>query len=247
MADRPVLSEASLTLWGHCPLYRPATVDLMTRPAEQTFRWALTERHIGKIPTVVTLREHFVAAWAKGWNQPEKTLDYWEGPQAARTFARRVYEFLLKHEVVHPFEPYALELDAGRIRGMNTLVLQQRYRREPIQMVVDMKLRRPRDTRLPYPPFYPVLAQWLAARQESDALNLGISHIPLIWGERWSTLEVNEPLVRRWLDAIVREAAGGFPFPRVGPQCLTCLQPCKEAISGQDDHSWSRWNGSDDR
>ena len=236
MAGPFVLSEAELDRRSQCVLYQPASMDLLVQPSQLAFEWALRKRLDGKIIEPPDLREKFIEIWAAQWGKPEKDASYWEGPQAARPFARRVYEFLLRHEVVHPFEPYQLELDSGVIAGRNAVVLRQYSRAQPVEMVVDVQMRVPRIPELPH---LPALAQWMAARQESEALDLAIVHVPLIRGESWISKTVDEALARTWLDGMVREAAANSLFPRLGTaQCRTCTQPCKEVFRGQNDNRW---------
>ena len=209
----------------------------MAGPAEQTFRWALRERHNGVIRPVTDLRARFVALWSESWGNATKTQAYWKGPDAARSFGRRLYEFLLNLEVIHPFQPYELELEAGTVYGENALVLCRPVRREPYQLVVNARLRRPRSREIQIPN-YQGLAQWLAVRQKSEEVNLGIVNMPLLWGDRWTVQTVDEALARTWINAIVRSAAENLVFPRIGKQCETCSKPCKKVTSGQNDHSW---------
>ena len=109
----------------------------------------------------------------KAWTRPEKDQAYWKGPKAAAALGRRLYEFLLKYEVIHPYQPYSLQFDNGKVTGENALVLWTPYRHAPVPLVVDAFLRRPRHTQIPN---YAALAQWLAARQEVDTVDLGIVH-----------------------------------------------------------------------
>ena len=81
-------------------------------------------------------------------------------------------------------------------------------------------------------PNYTVLAQWLAARQEVETVELGIAHLPMFYGQPWLTKDVNEGLAKQWLNHLVAEAADKMDFPRTGPQCMTCTQPCSEVFMG---------------
>lgn len=229
------LTDQELQRRSQCALYVPTELDPLQGPAERSIRWALKERHGGKIHSAGELREYFTSEWMKDWKQPDKTAEYWEGPKNAAGFARRVYFFLLKHEVIHPFEPYTLQLDRGQVTGENAVVLWRKYRHEPVPMVVDPILRRPRRTLVPN---HPVLAQWLAAREDADTVDLGIVHLPLVSGDFWTTKDVKEPLARRWINAIVNEAADRADFPRAGTQCKTCSQPCTEVFQGPDGPAW---------
>ena len=229
------LTHLELQRRSHCGLYMPTTVDPLQEPAERTFRWALRERYNGKIVKPTDIREHFTDGWVKAWTGPEKDQAYWEGPKAASPFGRRVYTFLLKYEVIHPYEPYTLQLDRGQVRGENAVVLWRKYRNAPIPMLVDVVLRRPRNTQVPN---HMVLAQWLAARQDVDTVDLGIAHLPMISGEFWTTKDVAEPLARQWINAIVDQAAAQRDFPRAGTLCKTCSQPCKEVFRGPDGPEW---------
>jgi hypothetical protein len=86
-------------------------------------------------------------------------------------------------------------------------------------------------------PNYTVLAQWLAARRDVDAVELGIAHLPMLYGLPWLTKDVNERLAKQWLNDLVNEAAAEGNFPRTGPQCATCSQPCNDVFTepvGQD-------------
>src|ERR1035437_8418381 len=77
-------------------------------------------------------------------------------------------------------------------------------------------------------PNYTVLAQWLAAREEVDTVELGVAHLPMLYGKPWLTKDVNEQLAKQWLNHLVAEAAVKRDFPRTETQCMTCSQPCKE-------------------
>jgi hypothetical protein len=55
-----------------------------------------------------------VAGWTRGWGSEKKNSIYWKSVNRSAPFAARVYEFLLKYEVLHPYEPYILELIGGR-------------------------------------------------------------------------------------------------------------------------------------
>ena len=142
---------------------------------------------------------------------------------------RRVFMFLLKYEVLHPYEPYTLELDRGQVKGENAVVVWCKYRKAEVPMLVDPLLRRPRHVKTPN---YTVLAQWLAARQKVETVELGIAHLPMLFGQRWLTRDVNEQLAKQWLNHLVAEAADKRDFPRTGPQCMTCSQPCSEVFTG---------------
>lgn len=222
-----VLTEEELHRRSLCSLYAPPPVDPMSLVAEEAFRWALHERHLHRLPTPEDLRAKFVALWAGSRSDAEKDLAYWEGPKTCAAFARRVYMFLLRYEVLHPYQPYTLEVDGGLIQGQNAVVLWPKARQEPVPMVVDLRIRRPRDLRVP---FYPGLAQWQAARMDVETVDLGIVHLPLLWGEPWCTKEVNERLTRHWLTSILNEAVEQRVFPRVGPQCRNCAHPCKDVF-----------------
>ena len=229
LSPRTVITDQELQRRSQCSLYHPTEIDLLEKPSRLTFRWALRERHEGKIRTAADLRAHWVAGWKKGWGSEEKNSVYWESVKKAATFARRVYEFLLKYEVLHPYKPYILELDRGQVKGENALVLWSKYRKGDIPMLVDPLLRRPRYVKTPN---YAVLAQWLAARQEVETVELGIAHLPMLVGQPWLTKEVNEGLAKQWLNHLVAEAADTRDFPRTGRQCTTCSQPCSAVFPG---------------
>jgi len=195
----------------------------------QTIRWALRERHLGNICQVANLRAHWVTEWSKGWGSEEKDDVYWESVRKAAPFARHVYMFLLKYEVLHPYEPYTLKLDSGHVKGENAVVVWCKYRKAEVPMLVDPLLRRPRHVKTPN---YAVLAQWLAARQEVEEVELGIAHLPMLFGQRWLTRDVNEQLAKQWLNHLVAEAADKMDYPRTGSQCKNCTQPCSEVFTG---------------
>ena len=229
MSPRTVITDQALQGRSQCSLYNPAGIDRLERPAMRTIRWALRERHMGKICPVADLREHWVAEWKKGWGEEKISAVYWKGVGRSATFARRVYGFLLKYEVLHPYLPYTLQLDRGQVKGENALVVWRKYRKGDIPMLVDPLLRRPRYVKTPN---YTVLAQWLAARQQVDTVELGIAHLPMLYGQPWLTKDVNERLATQWLNHLVVEAADKRDFPRTGPQCMTCSQPCSEVFTG---------------
>jgi hypothetical protein len=229
------LTDEELQRRSQCSLYTPMTIDPLQGPASATLRWALRERHDGKVVKPEDIRKHFTDGWMKAWAGPEKDQAYWKGPKAAAPIGRRIYEFLLKYEVIHPFEPYSLQFDNGRVSGENALVLWTPYRKAPMPLVVDSFLRRPRNTQIPT---YTALGQWLAARQDIDTVDLGIVHLPLLSGDRWLSKDVKEPLAQKWLSGIVDEAAAQRNFPRAGTQCKTCSQPCKEVFRGPGGPDW---------
>ena len=229
LSPRAVITDQELQRRSQCSLYSPTEIDRLEEPSRLTVRWALRERHEGKIRSAADLRAHWVAGWEKGWGSEKKNSVYWENVKKAAPFARRVYKFLLDYEVLHPYLPYTLPLDRGEVTGENALVLWRKYRKGEIPMLVDPLLRRPRYVKTPN---YTVLAQWLAARQKVETVELGIAHLPMLYGQPWLTKDVNEQLAKRWLNHLVAEAADKRGFPRTGPQCMTCSQPCSEVFTG---------------
>ena len=197
-------------------LYPPSKADPLQGPAERAFRWAIKESYQGRVPLPADLRKRFTDDWVGKWELPEKTSAYWAGVNKAAGFARRVYFYLLKYRVLQPFRPYTLQLDEGQVTGENALVWWDKYRSEPVPMLIDGLLRRPRKTLLPN---YGVLAQWLAARQGLDSsVDLGIAHLPWVSGEFWTTKRVDGPLARIWINAIVNQAANPAAAPRPGDE-----------------------------
>ena len=229
MSPRTVITDQDLQRRSQCSLYHPTEIDLLEEPSRLTFRWALRERHLGKTCSLVDLRAHWVAGWKKGWGEEKINGVYWKGVGRSANFAARVYKFLLKYEVQHPYEPYTLQLDRGQVKGENTVVLWRKYRMGEIPMLVDPLLRRPRYVKTPN---YAVLAQWLAARQKVETVELGIAHLPMLFGQPWLTKDVNERLTKQWLNHLVAEAADKRDYPRTGPQCMTCTQPCSAVFTG---------------
>jgi hypothetical protein len=100
-------------------------------------------------------------------------------------------------------------------------------------------LNRPRFVKTPD---YAVLAQWLAARQEVDTVDLNIVHLPMFTGERWITKDVKGPLAKRWINDILIQAAEKRDFPRAGTQCATCSRPCNEVFDGPAGPDWRGTN-----
>ena len=121
------------------------------------------------------------------------------------------------------------------MKGENALVVWRKYRKGEIPMLVDPLLRRPRYVKTPN---YSVLAQWLAARRDDDAVELGIVHLPMLYGEPWLTRDVNERLAKQWLNHLVSEAADKRDFPRTGPQCTSCSHPCNEVFTEPAGQDW---------
>src|ERR1035441_5864599 len=146
LSPRTVITDQELQRRSQCSLYNPTEIDLLEEPSRLTFQWALRERHSGKTCQVADLRAHWVAGWKKGRGSETKNSVYWKGPAKAATFARRVYMFLLKYEVLHPYKPYTLRLDRGQAKGENALVVWRKYRKGDIPMLVDPLLRRPRGS-----------------------------------------------------------------------------------------------------
>jgi hypothetical protein len=235
MPSRTVITDRELQQRSQCSIYAPAEVDPQEEPARLTIRWALRERHQGKICSPPDLRERWVTEWKKSFGKDAKNAGYCKGVQKSSTFARHVYEFLLKYEVLHPYEPYTLQFDHGQVTGQNALVVWRKYRKGDIPMLVDPLLRRPRYVKTPN---YIVLAQWLAARRDVNEVELGIVHLPMLHGEPWLTKDVNEPLARQWLNHLVSEAADKRDFSRTGPQCASCSQPCNEVFTGPEGKDW---------
>jgi hypothetical protein len=229
ISPRTVITDRELQRRSQCSLYNPVEIDRLEEPARRTIRWALRERHMGKICSVVDIRQRWVAEWKKGWGNEKISAAYWKGVNKSANFGLRVYEFLLKYEVLHPYGPYTLQFERGQVKGENALVVWRKYRGEDIPMLVDPLLRRPRYVKTPN---YTVLAQWLAARQKVDTVELGIAHLPMFFGQPWLTRDVNEGLAKQWLNHLVAEAADKRDFPRTGSQCKNCSQPCSKVFTG---------------
>ena len=137
MPPRIVITDRELQRRSDCSFYNPTEIDLLEEPARQTIRWALRERHLGRICSAADLRERWTAEWKKGWGDERINSHYWKGVGKSATFARRVYEFLLKYEVRHPYEAYTLQFDLGEVKGENALVVWRKYRKGDIPMLVD--------------------------------------------------------------------------------------------------------------
>ncbi len=229
------ITDTELQRRSQCSLYTPTVFNPLEGPAERAFRWAIKQREAGKIASPADLREYFMREWNKDWDERERNTEYWVGPKKAPAFARRVYEFLLKYVVTQAFQPYTLQLDRGQVTGEYALALWSKYRSEPVPMVIHGLLTRPRKTLLPD---YKVLAQWLAARQDVEDVDLGIAHLPWVSGDFWTTKDVDELRARGWLNAIVSQAADRADFPHPGTQCRTCSQPCTEVFRGPGRFQW---------
>src|ERR1019366_10200137 len=102
----------------------------------------------------------------------------------------------------------------GQVKGENALVLWRKYRKGEIPMLVDPLLRRPRYVKTPN---YAVLAQWLAARQKVETVELGIAHLPMFVGQPWQTRDVNERLAKQWLNHLSSKPGKNGTFPQRGP------------------------------
>jgi hypothetical protein len=229
------LTDQELQQRSQCSMYISTEVDPWQGPADRTIRWAISERASGTIRKPDDLRVHFAAGWKKAWKGQAYSKAYWAGINKALPFGRRVYYFLLKYEVEHPFRPYTLKLDGGRVTGSYALVWWDKCRKGSIPMLVRPILRRPRFGKTPD---YAVLAQWLAARREMDTVDLNIVHLPMFTGERWITKDVKAPLAKRWINDILIQAAEKMDFPRAGTQCATCSRPCNEVFDGPYGPDW---------
>ena len=229
MSPRTVITDQELQRRSQCNLYNPTEIDRLERPAMRTIRWALRERHKGKIRPAADIRARWVAEWKEDWGKERISAVYWKGVDKSAALARRAYEFLLKYEVLHPYVPYTLQFERGQVKGENAVVVWCKYRKAEVPMLVDPLLRRPRYVKTPN---YTVLAQWLAARQKVETVELGIAHLPMLYGQPWLTKDVNERLAKQWLNHLVAEAADKRDYPRTGPQCMTCSQPCSEVFTG---------------
>ena len=69
MPPRMVINDQALQSRSQCSIYVPAEVDPLEEPARLTIRWALRERHLGKICLPSDLREHWVTQWKKKLGQ----------------------------------------------------------------------------------------------------------------------------------------------------------------------------------
>jgi len=237
MPSSTVITDRELQQRSECSFYNPTEIDPYEGPSRLTIRWALRERANGIICSYQDLGERWSAEWQKIWGNNTNNQDYWNGERKALSFARRVYEFLLDYEVRHSYEPYTLQLDRGQVKGENALAVWRKYRKGHVPMLIDPLLRSPRYVKTPN---YAVLAQWLAAREDDEAVELGIVHLPMIRGERWLTKDVNEQLVRQWINSLVNEAADNGGVPRKGLQCAKCSQPCKEVFTGPEGKDWDK-------
>jgi hypothetical protein len=237
MAGRASLSDESLHELSQCGLYQigPLNVQsVLEATVRFTFRDAVRDRFFSKIQEPKILRASFVKNWKKLWPDKPDGPGYWRGPAASIPFARRVYEFLLKYEVVQPFEPYRLELEYGNVYGEHAIGVWKRSREQPLHFSIEPWVTKPRDPRVPY---YPAVARWLAGRQLVEEVDFAIVNLPLSRGERWIDREINEPLAQHWINGILKQTAEQRLFPRSGSQCKTCSHPCTEIFHGSNDHS----------
>jgi hypothetical protein len=223
-----MISEDRLNSYAICPLYNPPTAEPIQVQAEGLFKWAMLRTFDGihDPPDLTGLRERYVSLWNKHWfgDQP-KTLPatgpYWDGPKASRGVARRIFEFLDKYEVVHPEQPYDLKVDKYTIQGRYALVRRKTQTGHPSVLVVHDRAPLYKAS-----PDLRSLARFTHANTTEYYKEIGILHLPLLRGQVWSQVDINETLATTWLRAILDQIPG-VQYPVPGSHCMSCEgKPC---------------------
>lgn len=222
------MTEEQLARHITCPMgdWKP---DPLERPAMAAFRWAALKRMDAIIVEPEPLRERFVKEWHADWGDRKREgKDYWKGPRVSGAFARRVYNLFLRYVVLQPFEPYTLEMAGGDITGHAAILGKDDNRGRLKTYALSPRLRAARDRRTPD---YVAFARWLALRQEVDTVDLFLLHQPLLSGEGHADKNLNERLVRGWLQRVVDEHSSELRPPSYGAHCTHCTQPCTEMLT----------------
>lgn len=232
-------SELDLVSRALCSWMPASNPDPLLEPSIETLRWGLRERFSGATPTAAEIRARYVFQWHKVWgDQPRSGQPYWAGTRHSISLGAKLRKFFLQYECIRPLEPYELELNNGIIKGQAAIVKRVMVRdqsRRPL--VLDVRSKQPKYYLMPD---HVALARWAAMREAYDGVNLGLMHLPLVFGNPWSEAEVHEPLARTWLEIILKQTALGLDYPRPGSHCRGCAAPCKEIFRGSDDRDRKR-------
>ena len=225
-----IVPEYKLQEWTCCPLFEQEPyLPLVEACALKLARWTLLEAFDGRIVPVPVQRKKFTHFWNDDFgDKPTKVGDpryeeYWSGARAARTVAKCLFDLINVYEVLRPVQPYKLDLGEHAIEGRYAVV-RRRDRRAVNRMPLVLVLHPARVKYNTYPELLE-LARVCHYLRESEDLVIGTYHLSLISEKNWACQrpEINEPLGRQWLRAILESMAQSHQYVNRGSHCVQCI------------------------
>lgn len=193
--------------------------------ASRLMRVALIASHEGRLMGPAVLREKFTSFWnhlnLKEGQTPPDEGEYWEGPKASRSVAKRIFEFLSKYKVLQPDAPYSLVVGGYTIQGRYAIV--RRSKATPA-LVLSYPAKEPL---FKASPDMCSLARLYHARNlHYEYKDMGLIYLPLLRGDLWLHRSIDERLVKTWLESAVANLSGRPQYPVPGNYCVACSKPC---------------------
>lgn len=218
------ITEAVLQEWVLCPLYRSAgkDADEVFETGSRLLRWAILERFNGGLLPLPSLRDRFTHMLDENRVQKRDSV-YYDKVRAGISIARKVYDFVLHHEVMRPEQPYELSFAGHEVVGHYAMVRRNTGNQHPMVLVTSST----RTRRSFAHPEITGLCRYLHAIMQAGDEPIGIYYLPLIWGVPWKHMDVNEPLVHQWVGNILDSVCKrNSVYPTPGTHCEKCTAPC---------------------
>jgi hypothetical protein len=181
----------------------------------------------GRIVPASVQHRKFTHFWNEGFgdkpkpDDKERFKEYWDGVRMGRTVAYILFKFVNAYEVLRPVQVYHLDLGEHAIEGRYAVV-RTRDRRAVNQAPMVLVLHTSWVKYNLYPEL-PELARVCHYLRDSEYLAIGAFHLSLNSERTWQHTEINEPLGRRWLRAILESMAQGHQYVNRGSHCSQCI------------------------
>lgn len=217
------IAASRLTDFQTCPIGAFDPVEPVVASATSLLAWTTLETFNGRQVPLEVLRKKFVYFWHQAWpeNVPRDGDRYWAGVRAGRGLAAKLFVLFRKYDVRRPVQGYELCTGGHVITGEYAVLV----RRMPDPRVQDGPYVLIPHAYRPITYLKPDLASlaaWKHAMMHEDYSGLGIYHLPLLRGERWRHLKIQEPLVLPWLEAAAKAIAAPLRYPTPSGYCESC-------------------------
>jgi hypothetical protein len=227
------ITETSLRDWSLCSMLRRKAeeADASFETGTRLLQLMLLERFNGHLVPLANMREKFTHMLKRDFYRDVETSNstsssFWMNIRTGISVARRIFSFILDHEVIRPITPYELNFAGHRIVGKYALVRRNTGKQPPMVLMAPHSQQRKAFDK----PDPMALSRYLHATMQAGDEPIGIYSLPIIWGKPWKRKDIREPLVHAWLSNILNGVNANTVYPSPGFHCDTCRRPCLEVF-----------------
>lgn len=207
-------NEYQVVAHAKCHLYTPEEAAAEYDAAVSTVRWTFLRMIEGNIPLKNAITTKFELEMANRFKIKDKI--YWEAIRKGRRFITKLIILIKKYDVIHPIQSYSYHIDGHIIEGSYALI--QKRSETEVPLVLNLFYNRPLSFQLPN-----LLSSIRWLNSKNDYMDTGLYNFCLFRGDDWKIKDLNEPLIRSWIHAIINEISSMVLYPNAGSHCSSCV------------------------